>query len=207
MDRRVRLRIHYGRPSDVIVPLIVALLAAWLAADLAWGRTGASAAAAQAPADRVAAASSSQMRQFYLTPADTYNGANVRTACDSGYHTASLWEILDPSHLKYNLDKGYKVDDSGKGPPANPAGWVRTGSSAGASGSAGFVNCQAYSSASGGAYGSVVWLGGAWDGATRSVHVWDAAAWPCNLTSRVWCVEDNVTTHVYLPGVLRSAPQ
>ena len=66
------------------------------------------------------------MRQFYLTP-DEFDGDEVLTACAPGYHMASLWEIVDPTNLKYNIVLGHTTPDSGQGPPPWSEGWVRTG--------------------------------------------------------------------------------
>jgi hypothetical protein len=73
----------------------------------------------------VSAEAAKQPRSYYLTRS-TFTGAHVLTACTSGYHTASLWEIYDTSNLRYNTTLGITVDDSGSGPP-DGAGWIRTG--------------------------------------------------------------------------------
>ena len=69
-------------------------------------------------------------RKFYLTTGSPgVAGNQVLTACASGYHTASLWEILDPSNLEYDTKRGVTKDDAGSGPPAGSDGdgWIRTG--------------------------------------------------------------------------------
>jgi hypothetical protein len=43
-----------------------------------------------------------------------------------GYHTASIWEVLDPSNLRYDTTQGFMEADSGSGPPT-ASGWIRTG--------------------------------------------------------------------------------
>jgi hypothetical protein len=45
---------------------------------------------------------------------------------------ASMWEISDPSNLRYDTQLGVTTADSGFGPPAGTSfvaffGWVRTG--------------------------------------------------------------------------------
>jgi len=65
-------------------------------------------------------------RYFYLTE-ETHFGDTVTDACGRGYHFASVWELLDLSSLTYNFERGYVNMDSGDGPPAEMAGWVRTG--------------------------------------------------------------------------------
>ena len=173
--------VHLTR--GLVTLLILALLAASFAAYLAWGQGRAIAASSQAPLT-----ASSNMRQFYLTPG-FHNVATVLAACDSGYHVAPLWEILDPSNLKYDTARGYVADDSGQGPPADFAGWIRTGSSGSSSTTPGYANCLAWTSSDGAEYGTTVWMGGPWTD-PRDVHVWNAGVWPCNNSSPVWCVED-----------------
>jgi len=199
MDRTMRLRIHCDQPSDVVALVIVALLAVCFVAYLGWGQRGTAAAAdVQVPPALV----STSMRQFYLTR-DTYNGVDAPQACDRGYHMASMFEILDPSNLKYNTDRGYIQDDSGHGPPADPSGWIRTGGSSVSSSSPGYASCYAWASDHGGDRGTVAWLGGTWTGDPRSLHVWQAGVAPCNAGMRVWCVQDSVGTAIYLPLVVR----
>jgi hypothetical protein len=38
----------------------------------------------------------------------------------------------------------------------------------------------------------------------QNVHVWNAFTVSCELLRPVWCVEDRLTTLIYLPSVLRS---
>jgi hypothetical protein len=181
----------------VVILLILALLTAGFVTYLAWGQGGAIAAGSQ-----TSLTASTNMRRYYMTPG-FFDGANALTACDSGYHMASLWEILDPSNLKYDTDRGYVIDDSGQGPPADPGAWIRTGSSGLSSTSPGYANCLAWTRGDSGEYGSTAWLGGPWT-AGRDIHVWDTSGMPCNTPLRVWCVEDRVSTDIYLPLVLRS---
>ena len=114
--------------------LALALLMAALLGYLAWGQREAAASGPQAsldhardrPLDHAQAkplAQSSGLRGYYLTKS-SYGPSRILTApaCASGYHFASLWEIMDPSNLKYNTDLGYTMDDSGQGPPTSAAG-------------------------------------------------------------------------------------
>jgi hypothetical protein len=112
---------------------------------------------------------------------------------------ASLWEILDPSHLKYNTALGYTSDDSGEGPPTWLAGWVCTGYGNYNSNTAGMANCNAWSTTSG--YGTNVALSHTWTAGWENIHVWIAGTSSCSLTSQVWCVEDHI---IYLPLILRN---
>ena len=143
------------------------------------------------------------MRQYYLAKwYTTYNGAQARDACEPGYHMASLWEILDPSALKYDASLGYQNDDSGQGPPAGYVGWVRTGWSSDNSSTAGLGNCNNWSSNSNSDYGTYVSLPGDW-AAVQDIGVWDVDTQTCDTTMLVWCVED-IVYKIYLPLVLRN---
>jgi len=82
-------------------------------------------------------------KMYYLT-VNGFTGGDAMTACDSGFHMASISEIQDPGNLQYAA-KGtpaYDVPydqvygppsydapayDQGLGPPSNRMGWVRTG--------------------------------------------------------------------------------
>ena len=57
-------------------------------------------------------------RSFYLTQTE-HTGSQALTACAEDYHMASLWEILDPSNLRYNTELGYTRADSGSGPQSH----------------------------------------------------------------------------------------
>jgi len=136
----------------LVALLALALLVAALLGYLAWNQDEVAASGPQAPLDRARdrpLASSAGLRGYYLTQG-TYNGAeadgtdgNGAGVCASGYHFASLWEILDPSNLKYNTTLGYTQADSGQGPPTNALGWVRTGYLSNTSTTAGQGNCNA----------------------------------------------------------------
>jgi len=126
----------------LVVLLALALLVAALLGYLAWGQRDAAASGSQAPLDHAQAkplAASSGLRGYYLTQS-TYQGNETLTACASGYHFASLWEILDPSNLKYDTDLGMVRDDSGQGPPSYVEGWVRTGYYSSTSSTPGYGN-------------------------------------------------------------------
>jgi hypothetical protein len=174
----------------LVALLALTLLMAAFVGYLAWGQREAAASGPQAPL-----AQSSGMRRYYLTQ-NTYNGAeadgtdgNGAGVCADGYHFASLWEILDPSNLKYNTDLGHTMDDSGQGPPTSVSGWVRTGyGSGGDYGYAGQVNCDVWTS-QGDKEGTCAYLPPDWT-AGQDIHVWEVIKTPCFSTIRVWCVED-----------------
>ncbi len=131
-------------------------------------------------------------RRFYATSA-LFNGANADNPgnCARGFHFASLHEISSPSGLEYDEALGPTLADAGAGPPAL-AGWVRTGSGAatGGIGNPGFVNCGAWGSALPGDLGTVVALSFTWDLAATVPSPWGTFVQGCNITNRVWCVED-----------------
>ena len=56
-----------------------------------------------------AISSTAPVRHFYLTKGGTFDGAHALTACATGYHTASLWEIHEPSNLTYNKILGFNL--------------------------------------------------------------------------------------------------
>src|SRR5207245_10636606 len=65
-------------------------------------------------------------RRFYLTN-ESFQGNQAITACASGYHMASRFEILDVSVLQYDTGKGLTTDDSGAGPPSMAASYESPG--------------------------------------------------------------------------------
>jgi hypothetical protein len=145
---------------------------------------------------------------YYLTKTK-HNGAQAVTACAAGYHMASIWEIHDPSALRYNMVFGYTTDDSGLGPPI-AKGWIRTGRGAfgGDSGSSSdlyvrpLTNCVAWTSADATDFGKLVnlYLPGSEvppDIPNSGIHIpepdmppWQSWSSSCNTNNRVWCVQD-----------------
>jgi hypothetical protein len=151
--------------------------------------TGARAVASEVDA---AQAASTGMRQFYLTK-NGYLGDATKTACAEGYHFASLWEIADPSNLKYNTTLGYGQTDSGQGPPTfynGVLGWVRTGYVAYTGGDAGKANCNLWTSASSSYRGTDAYLTSDWTGGVQHIGIWSVAHGGCQAENHVWCVED-----------------
>jgi hypothetical protein len=121
-------------------------------------------------------------RKYYLTKG-TFDGSRALTACANGFHMASMWEIHDPSNLRYASLIGFLDDDSGSGPPANREGWVRTGASADDSGAAG-VNCNVWTTTGG--EGTVAKL----DFLETTTYPWASRDDGCNIANRVWCVQN-----------------
>ena len=130
-------------------------------------------------------------RHFYLTNS-SYAQNTALTACSSGYHMASLWEILDVTNLvyDYNHPAATTKADSGFGPPSYWYGWVRTGYTSSGSSTTGTGNCQDWSSASGSDYGVAVRLSNTWETAPGDISTWDATSFSCSSAGPVWCVGD-----------------
>ena len=101
---------------------------------------------------------------------------------------ASLWEIADPTNLRYNTSLGQAVADSGQGPPSSMEGWVRTGYQSDNSSTPGRGNCTVW--AGPGGWGTVVNLLDYWTSGGQDMGVWNAGTAGCVLTRAVWCVED-----------------
>jgi hypothetical protein len=181
-DERVVV-IDINLTRGLVALLALALLTAAFLGYLAWGRDEAAASGSQIPL-----AASSGMRQYYVTK--TYSvGADAADACASGYHMASLWEIMDPSSLKYNTDLGDTRSDSGQGPPSDKQGWVHTGYAGTTSNTPGWGNCNAWTSSEVLDYGTWAWLPSRWDSG-QDIHVWEVGMQGCWLNAYVWCVED-----------------
>ena len=124
-------------------------------------------------------------RKFYLTEAE-HDGAHALSACAAGYHMASLYEIFDPSNLRYNTELGQTQADSGFGPPNLIFGWIRASSSIPP-----LTNCSVWTNASGTERGNAVSLHGYFDSnPVTQISPWFAFTFACNDAQRVWCVQD-----------------
>ena len=132
-----------------------------------------------------------QPRTFYLTTT-AHDGLNAPAACASGFHMASLWEVFDPTYLRYDRTRGFIADDAGSGPPANHSGWIRTGSDNQTGGGPGDANCNSYTSNNVGEFGTGVQLTEEWafDDRHSGISPWDGSETGCNLRQPVWCMRD-----------------
>jgi hypothetical protein len=130
-------------------------------------------------------------RHFYLTNA-YYATNTVLTACASGYHMASLWEILVVSNLTYDYTHpaAKTKSDSGYGPPSSWNGWVRTGWDSSGSNTTGTGNCLNWTSISDTDYGVSVQLSANWKTAPGDIFTWWANSYSCNYVGPVWCVRN-----------------
>jgi len=139
--------------------------------------------------------STAPARAWYLTIA-THAGGDALAACAAGYHMASLWEIHEPSNLRYDTELGLKSDDSGSGPPTGkPAlGWIRTGRSAVSSGNV-VANCNALTSSASTDFGTAVSRSADWGGTfdpVGPIAPWENVPFNCDAQNivHVWCVQD-----------------
>jgi hypothetical protein len=128
-------------------------------------------------------------KKFYLT-VDTFQGNQALTACDNGFHMASLWEIHNICNLRYDTKRGLTQDDSGDGPPSVGSGWVRTGGPASGSSSAGFGNCDAWTSNASTDFGTLAGLHNNWTLPAQVVSPWVTGTRPCDFAAPVWCIKD-----------------
>lgn len=128
-----------------------------------------------------------------------YDGASPIGACDPGFHFASIFEILDPSNLRYDTTRGAVAADSGSGPPQTSQGWVRTGDIASNQATPGFANCASpaespWASNLPGDNGTYVWfedpLAADWNSPASRIAPWSAGIAPCSIPLGVWCIED-----------------
>jgi hypothetical protein len=126
-------------------------------------------------------------RKFYLTKTK-HDGDQALSACAVGYHMASLWEIHEPTNLRYNKDLGVTFADSGSGPPTDIFGWIRTGFVSSGGNAPGVANCNAWTSASGN--GTVVSLPATWNSPGLLVAPWVSGLVACLSAAPVWCVQD-----------------
>jgi hypothetical protein len=198
MARKVRLRIRYERHTRLASLLALALLVVLFLPALARARQGVTAPHAGA------GTAQASPRSYYLTKG-FYNGAQAPTACASGYHFASLWEIRDPSNLRYDTQLGLTRADSGQGPPTSFSfgGWVRTGYNNSVSGVPGTGNCDNWTSLSSADLGTYARLPSDWTVAP-DMGAWKVDTAPCTESLlRVWCVADRDSFSVYLPLVVR----
>jgi hypothetical protein len=122
------------------------------------------------------------IRTYYLTKTG-FNGQQAATACASGYHMASLWEIFQTAALQYNTTLGRASDDSGAGPPSNIVGWIRTGNP-----SSNSNNCSAWTSSAHADTGAALALLFQ-EGSSQNFAPWFESAIPaCDTSQSVWCV-------------------
>jgi hypothetical protein len=144
-----------------------------------------------------AAMAAAERGRYYLTSA-TVQGSGALAGCAAGYHMASLWEIADPSTLRYASDEpgALTCADGGAGPPAFTWGWIRTGMDTEPGPEPGNRQCQLWTSNSDADAGTAVSLPDNWVNPTLGLYTlvsgtpWISMATGCDETRHVWCVED-----------------
>jgi len=130
-------------------------------------------------------------RRFYLTQ-NPFFGDQPLTACDSGFHMASRWELQQVSSLTYDSTRGFVFsgnNDQLPGPPYDAtAGWARTGSRSNPDFIPGVGNCSAWTSQNQSDFGNVLVLS-RYDSSPPGLFKIDTAS--CSSKLQVWCVEDD----------------
>lgn len=188
MSTRLRVRIHYDAAARSYLLLTLAGCVALGLLYLFWGKASATNGVQILEESANAPAGGARLRQYYLSYEDFF-GSEPKNACSTGYHMASLWEILDTSNLRYNPNLGTINHDSGQGPPSGSFGWVRTGHGSDNDNVPGNANCNTWSSTFG--YGSVAGLPNNWTApAQQDVSIWDTGTQNCGQSASVWCVAD-----------------
>ena len=192
-EQVINITIHGWILALVGLAILLAIIA--FSADAARGAVlpePAGESAVSVPGSEVIAASSGTGRRFYVT-FSRYNSNQVLTACSSGYHFASLWELYDVSNLVYSYDHpdaaGWSSGDQGFGPPAQWNGWIRTGYISSIENVPGKANCANWTSTTSGQYGSIIRLQNIWNTPTN-MGSWLVDVQACNYDLYVWCVED-----------------
>lgn len=147
----------------------------------------------QYPVSAAAVKSTAPARGYYLTRDALYNGSQPLTACATGYHFASAWELRETSNLRYDASLGLTTPDSGGGPPSNVGGWMRTGISNAAPeySCAGTVD-TVWDTNNEFATGDNMRLSYQFISNTTDYVPagWIGTRLACNTLTRVWCVQD-----------------
>ncbi len=141
-------------------------------------------------------------KSYYLTK-DIVPANQAITACATGFHMASFFEIMDPTMLQYVQDTNISFHrdasgDQGSGPPSDFSGWVRTGNATDEGMNfdiAGSTNCNSWTSIESGYNGTNVRLAEGWKNEPTNDEFipswWISLSTPCdNANIRVWCVQD-----------------
>jgi len=139
-------------------------------------------------------------KMYYLTR-DQVNGDQATDACSTGFHMASIFEILGTSNLEYatGLPGAFSdlvsLDDQGDGPSTIDFGWARTGyestvANAGTIPDTSTADCNNWSAHSANTWGTVARL---YDNkaAKQMNSEWvGVCARLCDQAYHVWCVEN-----------------
>jgi len=190
--------VHIELGRGVVALLIAGMLLVAFLGYLAWGQERVTASAPQAPeAVAVPQIQFNGLRRFYRT-STAYTPTLASTACVTGYHFASIWELLDPSNLEYAAEEldawSGPLYDMGEGPITGAddgpiMAYARTGYNADVSGVSGKANCNNWQSDDENHYGTMVGLTHEW-GSAEDMFIWNVGVNTCNVRAGVWCVED-----------------
>lgn len=202
---RIKIKVHYPRwfQPKILLLSAVGLAVALVTSNYCMDNVGAS--------DPVSVSSAIQgLRNYYLTET-LHTGHNVIDACVPGYHFASIWEIADPSSLKYNTSLGLTSPDSGSGPPVaidlfgvyHVVGWVRTGYTNSSTETPGRANCLGWATQDSSASGTIANLPSNWNSGEQDIGLWNIGLSTCDYSLSVWCVQDDSLWNNFLPLILR----
>lgn len=134
--------------------------------------------------------STAPQRGYYLTK-DNFDGSQPLSACAAGYHMASLWEIHEPSDLRYNESLGLTLGDGG--PPTQTSGWIRLGFPADQNYSCSIDLTNPWTSNSSLQKGATAFLAPPYYVLTEATVVdqtWGTLQQACDVARKVWCVQD-----------------
>ena len=138
-------------------------------------------------------------KEYYLTSGQ-FSGDQAIAACSTGFHMASIFEILDTSNLQYVKRSttvcDSLVDDQGDGLPTKEFGWVRTGYDSTSymdvvSPELSSVNCNSWTSQSSNAWGTVARLYDNDTAVQLNSEYTLVNSRQCNQSYPVWCVENS----------------
>jgi hypothetical protein len=122
-------------------------------------------------------------RRYYMSVSRT-TGDGPLGLCRTGFHFASMWELINPSALAYDTWLGEVRDDSGTGPPGYDLAWARNGYQSNGSSIRG--NCGDWTNGTSGK-GNALKL----DTSSGDAQpIWKSEFRDCFDLFPAWCVED-----------------
>jgi len=135
----------------------------------------------------IAASKKKNPKKYYLSQSG-FTGSQASTACEKGFHMATLWEIYNTSSLQYDVDLGVVHGNSAFGPPVG-FGWIRTGNSPNNTANIpGLDDCLSWTVNDG--KGTTVSLAGHWNTTSSVISPWVTILITCDSSVSVWCVQD-----------------
>lgn len=176
-----KITIHINLDTLGIRLLLLAILVASLGGSIAFAQDASS-------EDGIVPITTGPVRKYYLTM-NGFQGNGVLTACATGYHAATLWEILDTSNLVYDTVLGVKWPSGDSTPPTGIWGWARTGGAPNIGEGAG-SNCASWTIGSALQYGTLIELPDDWTTPGSKIGIWKTGFGACFSSFYVWCVGD-----------------